>query len=154
MHPPSRDPGIFEWVWLAATWCVLLFYIFIQIRYYWRRIEGRKWPRVEACIQDGTVGDVSLGRGASNVGAFFDYNFELDGIRHFGSFVILCGTRERAEEIVPKLKHLNLPVRYDPKDPDTSLLVDYYDLRFGGEVAIQNPECMNQAPTPALILKD
>lgn len=154
MLSPSRDPGIFDWVLLGFLWSILLFYLYFQLHYYWKRMEGKNWPRTEAEIQAGTVGCVAGVRGASSIGAFLDYTFEVGRNRYFGSFLLLCGADERAIVLIRRLKHATLQIRYDPDDPRTSFLVDYFDLRFDGIAAIQNPDFLCQAPTPDLILKD
>ena len=76
---------------------------------------------------------------------FVGYAFKVQEQR-FGGYFVLIGKESALEELPKNLQGCSLQVRYDPSDPTTSLLVDYKDARFGGLLASQDPDWLDQAP--------
>ncbi|HKN26291.1 MAG TPA: hypothetical protein VJX72_15690 [Candidatus Acidoferrum sp.] len=137
--------SIFGWV----IQCLLLagcgWWCFIEIRYLKRRAASKRWPNVTATIQKGAVGRISFGRGASAPACFLGYAYLVEGTRRAGFFA-LYGEEGKVDEVQKRLASSPLDIRYDPSNPDLSCMIDFYDSRFEGLAATQNPQWLDQAP--------
>ena len=76
---------------------------------------------------------------------FLDTRFTIQDVRYAGLFAIIAN-EEHAHKLQNNLADGLVLIRYDPADPNTSLIVAAYDPRFEGLVATQNPEWLDQAP--------
>jgi hypothetical protein len=124
---------------------MLGWYGFVQIRYLLRRYRRNRWPSAEATIQQGAIGKIYFGKGATAPASFLGYAYNVQGVRYGGYFALYGG-----EAIVQKLHKglagASIQIRYNPSDPNTSFLLNYSDFRFEGLKATQSPEWLNQAP--------
>jgi hypothetical protein len=139
------EPGIFDWIFFLTLMLWLGWWYFIQAVYYFRRLRSRRWPTEEAIIQRGAFGGISVGRGPSIPASFLGYAFVVNSVRYAGVFAI-CGDQAFLHRLNDRLNGQTIKIRYNPSDPNMSFLVDYYDPRFGGKVATQNPERLESAP--------
>jgi hypothetical protein len=73
------------------------------------------------------------------------YAYVLDGKRYAGFFVIY-GNDLKVSKLHADLAGHTVRIRYNPSDPNTSLLENFSDSRFGGLTATQNAEWLSQAP--------
>jgi len=138
-HPNSG--GWFQVVLYSA---ILIWYISVQIPYLLKYCRSKNWPTANATIQRGTMGRVSQGR-STIPACFIGYAFKVEGVRYAGYFV-LAGKEDILQKVSKDLAGSSLQVRYDPSNPNTSLLVDCKDFRFAGLRASQDPYWLNQAP--------
>jgi hypothetical protein len=81
-------------------------------------------------------------KGSRIYGSFFGYAYLLNGTRYAALFALVCG-EERANQLQNTVTG-DITIRYNPADPNVSFLRDPYDQRFGGIVATQNPEWLDQ----------
>jgi hypothetical protein len=139
------EPGTFDWIFLLAMMFVLGWWYFVQAVYFVRRLRSRRWPTADATIQKGALGGVSVGRGASVPASFMGYAFVVNNVRYAGLFAV-CGDQAFLHRLNNRLNGQTIQIRYNHSDPNMSFLVDYYDQRFGGQVATQNPERPESAP--------
>jgi hypothetical protein len=134
-----------EWVFLLLLLSVLAWVCVKQLRYSLMLFSSRRWPAIDATVCMGSVGRVSGLKGSYAFGSFFGYGFEIQGIRYVGSFVLI-GNEEHAQALQKNLAGLVMKVRYNPTDPNVSVIVDPYDSRFEGLAGRQNPDWLGQAP--------
>ena len=139
------EPDTFDWIFLLAMMLVLGWWYLVQAVYFFRRLRSRRWPTADAIIQKGALGGISVGRGASVPASFMGYAFVANNVRYAGLFAI-CGDQAFLRRLNESINGQTIQIRYNPSDPNMSFLVDYYDPRFGGKVAIQNPERLDDAP--------
>jgi hypothetical protein len=72
--------------------------------------------------------------------------FKVQGER-YGAYFVVVGKKDVLQKVNENLAGAPIQIRYNPSDPDVSLLVDYKDFRFEGQKASQDPDWLNQAPT-------
>jgi hypothetical protein len=137
---------IARWIYVAALSAILAWYLSVHIRYALKYRARKSWPGAEAIIQRGTIGLINRGRNCIVPASFIGYAFKVQGERYAGYFVLL-GQESTLQILNQKLTGALLQVRYDPSDPNVSLLLDYKDFRFEGLTASQDPDWLNQAPT-------
>ena len=65
-------------------------------------------------------------------------------MRYVGTFVVVTN-EDTANKLQDRLDGSVVNVRYNPRDPSVSFIVDRYDLQFGGSVATQNPVWLDKA---------
>jgi hypothetical protein len=142
--------GTFEWIFWLALLSLMCWWYYIQIRYFFKRLFSRRWPSTNATIQKGAVGPISGPKGSRANASFFGYGFTIQGVRYAGLFAIIA-SEEHGHKLQDSLAGGSILVRDDPSDPNTSFIADAYDPRFGGLVATQNPEWLDQAPAFPLV---
>jgi hypothetical protein len=135
--------GWFEVVLLSV---ILVWYLSFRIPYLLKYCRRKSWPTADAAIQKGTLGLISHGKYGSVPACFMGYVFKVQGER-YGAYFVLVGNKDTLQKIHESLAGEPLQIRYNPSDPNVSLLVDYKDLRFEGLKASQDPDWLNQAPT-------
>lgn len=119
---------------------ILSYWYFVQVRHWIRRFRSRRWPLVNAIVQAGAMGNWRRAQIAC-----MGYAFTLDGVRRSGIFA-LCGDEPSARRMLDTLPGAPIKVRYNPENPDISLLAETYDPRFGMLSATQNPEYLQRCP--------
>jgi hypothetical protein len=135
---------LFSWLLLLFLFGLMGWWYFTQGQHLVRQYSSRKWPPVDAAIQRGAIGPVTIGKSAVN-GCFLGYSFQVAGTRYAGFFVIFCD-HDKSAQLQKELPGATLQVRYKLSDPNVSYLADRQDPRFGWQGASQNPEYLNQAP--------
>jgi hypothetical protein len=139
--------GWFEALALAV---ILVWYLSVQIPYLIKYCRRKSWPNVNGTIEKGTMGLISQGRYGAVSACFIGYVFKVQGERYGAYFVV--GKKGILQEINENLAGTAIQIKYNPSDPNVSLLVDYKDFRFEGLKVSQDPELLNQAP--AIDLQD
>jgi hypothetical protein len=124
---------------------VVAWFFFSQIRYFVRQSRAAGWPVIDATLQKGPTGLVSIGRGGLPA-CFIGYTFRLDSSVYTGLFA-LYGSREDAERIHANFPAGSIRVRYNPSDPNISYLENLRDPRFGRLTPTQNPGHLKNIPT-------
>jgi hypothetical protein len=135
---------LFSLLLLLFSFGLLAWWYFTQGQHFVRQYTSRNWPSVEAVLQRGAIGPVTLGKVAVN-GCFLGYSFQVAGMRYAGFFVIFCD-QDKSRQLQKELPGATVQVRYKQSDPNISYLADRQDPRFGWQGASQNPEYLNQAP--------
>jgi hypothetical protein len=108
----------------------------------WYSLSGSKdWPIIDAEIQRAGTGAFPKAATAS----FFAYRFVVDGIPRLGIFAFVIN-EEDSRLFQNRLAGNRIRIRYDPRDPNTSFLLDPYDPLFMGRAAMQGPEILDYAP--------
>jgi hypothetical protein len=131
----------------AIIYSALLVWILsIEIPYLLKYLRRKNWPSANATIQKGAIGRISRRRGAFIPACFIGYTFKVQEERYAGYFV-LVGNEEALEKLNKNLSGGSLQIRYDPSDPNVSLLLDYHDFLFAGLTASQDPAWLSQAPS-------
>jgi hypothetical protein len=136
---------IASWTFVGVFLFILLWYVAARIPYGWRYLRRKNWPSANAVIQNFTSGAINRGRNCIVPACFVGYAFEVQEKR-FGGYFVLIGKESTLQESRKNLKGSSVQIRYEPSDPDISLLVDYKDSRFEGLMASQDPDWLNQAP--------
>ena len=121
-------------IFLAIGLVVVVAIAIIELRFLIRRWLSAKWPTTTAIIHAQSVDSIGKGGRA----AFFTYQFDLQSNSYAGRFA-LATNEERGSKLLDDLDGLPIEVRYDPRRPNLSFLVNPYDSRFGGVAATQNP---------------
>jgi hypothetical protein len=134
--------GWFQVIMFSA---LLVWILSIQIPYLLKYLRRKNWPSGNATIQKGAMGRISRGRGGFIPACFIGYTFKVQGER-YAAYFVLVGNEEALEKVNKGLSGGSLQIRYDPSDPNISLLVDYDDFRFAGLRASQDPDWLRQAP--------
>jgi hypothetical protein len=134
----------FDLVFYTVLLCVMGVWLFFLIRYWIRRFS--RWPTAQAVIQNGTLGSVPIGKGASAPAIFIGYAFVVQGER-YGGYFIITGSSVELQKLCKTLSGDSIQIKYKPADPNVSLLTDYNDLRFQGLIATQRPDFMDRAPS-------
>jgi hypothetical protein len=132
---PAMD--IFGIVFFTLALGLMAYVTVIEVRFFTRRLRSTHWPTTTAIIRPEWV--ASLGRGGR--GVFFTYDFVVQGSTHHGRFALLPLTSEdQGRKLLGELSGLPISIRYNPKRPEVSFLVNHlYDARFDGVSATQNP---------------
>ncbi len=137
-----------DWIRVAILFALLMWVLWIYIPYGLRYFRRKNWPSADAAIQSSTIGKISS-KNSCLPACFVGYGFKVQEER-FGGYFVLTGKEDSLEELRKNLRGISLQVRYDPSDPNISLLSDYRDTRFAGLKASQDPRWLNQAPPPDL----
>jgi hypothetical protein len=122
--------------------CLYVAIISVNLHHFFRTMFTNHWPRALA-----TISRDYIGQGRMGSVSFFRYRFTVDGKDFCGRFVVDPAARRgwqwfattNAEALLKKLNGLTVQVKYKPSNPKISLLADYYDPRFDGGLASQNP---------------
>ena len=128
-------------MWELAAQLIELLVVGIQdLRLRFREWQSRNWPTAPGTIQRCTVR-----RGYRGVACFlssyryrsvFGYSFRANESRYAGFFVLGAEDEGAADSLQKQAEGLNVTVRYNPENPDVSLLVD--DEVQGRKIS-QNP---------------
>ena len=107
-----------------------------SLRLAWRRGRSRGWP-----IAPGTVQPVRVKQGwgfwaPAQYRSIFAYAFPANGARYAGFFAVEADREEDARAMQKELRGMGLTVRYDPRNPDVSILEE---RRICGRRITQNP---------------
>lgn len=120
-------------------WPDWVLWIFRSIRFISRKRRSRNWPATTCTVQACTVARGRAGRfsSASHYRSIFGYIFNTDrGPRFVGFFALGTETEDEARDLQKLAQGITLTTRYDPKNPDVSVLVEEAVL---GHAVIQNP---------------
>jgi Protein of unknown function (DUF3592) len=127
---------IFGVVFFTFAFAYMAFMVVIESRFFIRRLLSGRWPTVTATIRADSLG--SLGRGGC--AAFFTYEFTVEEVAYTGRFALLSLTgSEHGRNLLNELAGLPIEIRYNPKRPKISFLVNLWDMRFDGATCTQNP---------------
>jgi hypothetical protein len=125
--------GIFFFTFAFAY---MAFMVIIESRFFIRRLLSGRWPTASATIRAEWLGSI----GPATRAAFFTYDFIVEGVPYTGRFALVYLTGEdQGRKLLNELAGLPISIRYNPKQPKTSFLVNVYDLRFDGATGTQNP---------------
>ncbi len=112
------------------------FVAIVEVRFFVRRLLSGRWPTVTATIRAESIGVVGRGGRA----AFFAYEFTAGEARYTGRFAVIYLTdAEQGRKLLNELDGLPISIRYNPKQPKISFLVNLFDMRFDGASGTQNP---------------
>jgi hypothetical protein len=146
MVPKPMSHDTFELIFFLALLLILGAWYFVQIRHFVLRFRSKRWPIVNATVQRGCVGKISVGKGGSIPAAFLGYAYLVQGVRYVGLFAV-CGDDPKVRKLNEGLPGCTIQVRYDPSSPDRSFLVNESDPRFEELTASQNPDRLEQSPS-------
>ncbi len=108
-----------------------------EIRHQLRIVRSRSWPIVHGTVQKGQI----LHSGPAKYlqlpfRSLLGYAYEVNGDPYWGLFVLVAEDMEAAEKLQKDADGKRVTVKYDPKSPEISLLVDKELL---GRRIAQNP---------------
>jgi hypothetical protein len=126
----------------AFILCLYVAIISLNLYHFVRTMHANDWPGATATVTRDFVGQTRSGPVS-----FFQYRFTVEGKSFSGRFVVDPAPRRgwqwfattNAEALLEKLDGLPVQIKYKPSNPKISLLADYYDPRFDGGLASQNP---------------
>jgi len=103
-----------------------------------RKRKSSRWPQVEGAVQPCSVlpGDASLLSSPFKYRSIFGYAFPANGSRYAGFFALEAENEATAIEWQKGLPGTAVTIRYDPRNPDVSVLANVEIL---GRRVIQNP---------------
>ena len=111
---------------------------FVAVRYFVRRRKAVHWPSVAGAAQRGDV----LSPGSSrylrllSFRSMFGYAYQVNGRKYWGSFVVVAEDMQSAAELQKRIDGHAVTVRYNPKNPEISLVED---KEVEGRRVIQDP---------------
>ena len=95
------------------------------VRFGIRKWQSRLWPVVPGVIEKGEVNyNDRAAYLPSMYRLLFGYTYILDGVRFAGLFILMVGSETMAADFQHKLKATSVSVRYNPKHPEMSFLVE------------------------------
>jgi hypothetical protein len=120
----------------VLDWPELVILAAQSLRLAWRRGRSRSWP-----IAPGTVHPVGVKPGwgflaPAQYRSIFGYAFPANGSRYAGFFAVEAGREGDALAMQKEMSGTGVTVRYDPKNPDISILEE---RRILGRRLTQNP---------------
>jgi hypothetical protein len=116
LHHPAALIGMFKWpISFIAGWCV----IYIR-RWQKRRDEAaaQGWPSIEGRIISSQAARI---QNTSRFMVTLEYSFFLDGY-HYGKYTHEFSKEADANEFARQLKDKRVQIRYQPANPDKSVL--------------------------------
>jgi hypothetical protein len=130
------------WAFIFIYICLYVTIISVNLHHFFCTVFTNDWPRAMATVTRDFVGQTRSGSVS-----FFQYRFTVEGTNFCGRFVVDPAPRRgwqwlettNAEALLTKLDGLTVQIKYNPSNPKISLLADYYDPRFDGGLASQNP---------------
>jgi hypothetical protein len=126
---------IFGVVFFTVAFAYMAFIVVIESRFFIRRLLSGRWPTTTATIRAEWVGSIGNGHAA-----FFTYDFSVKEVAYTGRFAVIYLTgQDQGRKLLNELAGLPISIRYNPKQPKISFLVNVYDLRFDGATGTQNP---------------
>lgn len=103
-----------------------VYFAFAWAAVYWRRWQKRRqetvaqgWPSVEAVILSGQVAPLPK---TSCFLATLQYTYYIDGDYRTGKYIHEFAKEIDADDFVRQLKDKRIPIRYNPSNPDKSVL--------------------------------
>jgi hypothetical protein len=105
--------------------------------YRWKQKVALSWPSVEGCVQFTNIAPLG---GSGSYSAILQYSYFVEKYRS-GEYTEVFDSEHDADDFVQKMKDQKVPVRYNPKDPDKSL-IEEADV----EQYIQLPPAQRMAP--------
>jgi hypothetical protein len=118
------DTRIFEVLIALALVSIALRGIVPSVRQQLRMYRSRKWPTVQGIVQKGELIRAGPGKYLKLPSrALFGYSYSVGSVLYVGFFVVLTGL-EPDQELRRRIEGRHVTVRYDPKKPNISVLVD------------------------------
>ena len=124
-----------RWIFYGVIGAAEVFVALAVLRFAVHRLFSGKWPRTKATIRAEYFG-IGLSRGIR--GAYFTYDITLDEIPYSGRFALLAD-EQTSRRLLRLLTNQPIEVRYNPRRPAVSFLLNPHDFRFEGVTASQNP---------------
>jgi len=75
----------------------------------------------------------------------FGYSFQANGQRYGGIFAFITDNLHHANELQRQLDGRTIPVRYNPRNPDDSVLASPATITADGLEATQDPRWLDEA---------
>jgi Protein of unknown function (DUF3592) len=124
----------------ATTVLALLLGVWIAVPFLKYRLDlwrSRSWPNSPGVVRRGLV----LRGGPTRFQAFIYrsvlvYDYEVNGLRYAGRFVIIASDPETAQSLQAQCDGVGITVRYDPNHPNVSFLEQ---RELIGKKILQNP---------------
>ncbi len=138
-----------DWSYWLVHFGIIAFVVFTVGGYYFRKNRSKNWPSIDAVILSCAPGHIQPQRGVNTDALFVDYGFEFNGNRYGGVFV-LYGANVAMNSASHSLVGVHIAVRYDPANPNISLLANPADTNFFGLTSSQFPMWLQSAPTPSI----
>ena len=118
-----------RWGLQIFTMILVCYIAFADLRYTVRRRRSRNWPATAAKIENSILGPGVIGR------VQFNYSYSVNGLQHSGHFYLFVGNGETVE-LRQRLVGRSVPVKYDDRKPEVSLLMDEV---LAGKRVMQGP---------------
>jgi hypothetical protein len=131
---------------------VALWGLFPSLRHFSRLAVGHRWPVAQARIDSATLGQLRNGQYLAPYVAAVRYSFSVNGQDYRGTFVLRGTSRDEVEvkAACSALVGGIVTIRYKSKDPNISLLGEYFNPRFGRLRATQDLWTLKIAPISSL----
>ena len=117
----------FNIIFLVTVLALVAWTVVPQTQYLLRQMQSAKWPTATAAIQEDFVGSLPDGGHAAS----FKYQFAVKENLYRGQFLVIAG-EDRATRLLKELDGQTIQVRYDPRRPEISFLINCYDSSLGG----------------------
>jgi hypothetical protein len=138
----SQAQNTFEWALALFGGGIGLRVGFLAIRSHIRTLRSHTWPAIPGIVQRGET--LRPGSGgyirSGSVQSRFGYAYTVDTRSHFGFFVVLAEDMLSADQLQKRLDGCSVTVRYDPQNPEISVLED---KKVAGCGVIQDPLWVN-----------
>jgi hypothetical protein len=126
------------WVTQVLAMILVCYVVFADARYTLRRRASKNWPSATATIDSGSVGFRGPLSGLPSIlyRVHFTYSYCVDGSKHDGRFFLLTNSKNAGEGLRQKLVGRSVPVKYNDRKPEVSLLMDQ---KLAGKRVMQGP---------------
>lgn len=128
---------------IAILFLIVALYALVpEIRHQLRIVRSQSWPTVYGTVQKGEVLHSGPGKYLQlPFRSLLGYAYKVDTSSHWGLFAVPVKNIEEAEVIQKQAVGKLVTVKYDPRNPEISLLVD--KELFGRRIT-QNPTWLSQ----------
>jgi len=120
----------------VLDWPELVVLAVQSLRLAWRRGRSRSWPIAAGTVQPAGVKPGWGFLAPAQYRSIFAYTFQANGSRYAGFFAVEADREGDALAMQRELRGMGVTVRFDPDNPDISILED---RRILGRRLTQNP---------------
>ena len=154
-----QSDASFNWIAWSLYGVPILWIVGRQLRMWMRRRNSQHWPEAQATINPGSVMELQPDNPRNDqtydtifrIRSQFGYSFLVDGRRYGGVFAFITDNRHHANELQRQLDGRTVPVRYNPGNPDDSVLASPATITTDGLEATQDPAWLDESPALDLL---
>jgi hypothetical protein len=141
-----------DWSYFLVHAGIIVLVVFLVFRRFLPNSSNLEWPTAEAEILGAKI--VRIRRDSTDFNlspecGFVNYSFVVDG-QHFGGTFALSGNIDVLTAVTRVIRGKWMSVRYDPKDPNNSVVVEPLDEYFRGLMPTQAFHVMQYEPEESI----
>src|SRR5262249_23773813 len=89
---------------------------------WYRWVRAKNWPSADGTVETGEVSTHRSRSGVETATATLGYSYRIHGDYYSGYHTEVFNDEQKAWSYVDQLRRQTIPVRYDPKNPEISVL--------------------------------